>query len=410
LSRRSGPGDGCGHSYSQPVNGDTVKIVIAPDSFKGCLSATEVSKAIEAGIFAADPKSECEKIPLADGGEGTADALVHATGGRFVSAGVEGPLGDSIEAQFGILGDEETAVIEMAAASGLPLIPQEQRDPARTTTYGTGQLIQAALDAGCHRLVVGIGGSATTDGGAGMAQALGARMLDSQGREISRASGGQLRNIAEIDTSDIDPRIGKCTMRVACDVDNPLLGPRGAAVVYGPQKGATPAQIEKLEAGLAHFAKLVERDLGKSVTDVPRAGAAGGLGAGLLAFCDAQLEPGIDIILDVVRLAEKAAGAELIITGEGKIDSQTASGKAPMGALRIGQQLGVPVIAISGSISPDASQLNEHGFVALFSCLREPMSLAEAMCPQTARQMLTATAQQIMRLWLATNRKQAIQQ
>jgi len=194
-------------------------------------------------------------------------------------------------------------------------------------------------------------------------------------------------------------------MQVACDVGNPLLGSQGAAAVYGPQKGATAAQIERLEAGLAHFAALLERDLGKAVAEVPGAGAAGGLGAGLLAFCDAQLQPGIDIVLDIVKLAEKAAGAELIITGEGKIDSQTTFGKAPIGALRVGQQLGIPVIAIGGSVASDASQLNEYGFAALFSILQQPMSLAEAMCPQTARQMLKTTTEQIMRLWLATNRK-----
>jgi len=382
-----------------------VKIVIAPDSFKGCLSAAEVCEAIQAGICAADPDIRCEKVPLADGGEGTVDALVHATDGRFVSVVAEGPLGEPVEAQFGILGDEETAVLEMAAASGLPLIPEEQRDPTRTTTYGTGQLIQAALDAGCRRLIVGIGGSATTDGGAGMAQALGARMLDSQGCEIPRVSGGQLRNIAEIDTSDFDSRIGECTMLVACDVDNPLLGPRGAAAIYGPQKGATPTQVETLEAGLAHFAELLERDLDKSIAEIPGAGAAGGLGAGLLAFCDAQLQPGVDIVLDVVKLAEKAADAELIITGEGKIDSQTAFGKAPTGPLRVGQQLGIPVLAIGGSVASDASKLNEHGFAALFSILQQPMSLSEAMRPQTARQMLKTTAEQIMRLWLAASRK-----
>jgi len=387
-----------------------VKIVIAPDSFKGCLSAAEVSEAIEAGICAADPDVMCQKVPLADGGEGTVDALVHATDGRFLSAVVEGPRGEPVEAQFGMLGDEETAVIEMAAASGLPVIPQEQRDPTRTTTYGTGQLIRAALDAGCRRLVVGIGGSATTDGGAGMAQALGARMLDSRGREITRVSGGRLGEVTAIDAGELDPRIDECTILVACDVDNPLLGPRGAAAVYGPQKGATPVQVERLEAGLAHFAELLARDLGKSVAEVPGAGAAGGLGAGLLAFCNAQLQPGVDIVLDVVKLAEKAAGAELIITGEGKIDGQTAFGKAPIGALRVGQQLGIPVIAIGGSVASEAAQLNEYGFAALFSCLREPMSLSEAMCPQTARQMLKTTAEQIMRLWLATNSKQSIQQ
>ncbi len=399
--RPSEPGGGCGHNSSHPGDRNTVKIVIAPDSFKGCLSAAEVAEAIQVGIRAADPDITCEKVPLADGGEGTVDALVHATDGRFVSAVVEGPLGEPVEARFGILGDEETAVIEMAAASGLPLIPQEQRDPTRTTTYGTGQLITAALDAGCRRLVVGIGGSATTDGGAGMAQALGVRMLDSQGREIPRVTGGRLGEVTAIDIGELDRRMDECTILVACDVDNPLLGPRGAAAVYGPQKGATPAQVEKLEAGLAHFAELLERDMGKSVAEVPGAGAAGGLGAGLLAFCDTQLQPGIDIILDVVKLAEKAAGAELIITGEGKIDSQTAFGKAPMGALRVGQQLGIPVIAIGGSVAPDASQLNEYGFAGLFSILRQPMSLSEAICPQTARQMLKTTAEQIMRLWLA---------
>jgi len=387
-----------------------VKIVIAPDSFKGCLSAAEVSEAIEAGICAADSRIGCEKVPLADGGEGTVDALVHATGGRFLSAVVEGPLGDPVVAQFGILGDEETAVIEMAAASGLLLVPEEQRDPTSTTTYGTGQLIRAALNAGCQRLIVGLGGSATTDGGAGMAQALGVRMLDSAGQEISRASGGQLRNIAEIDANNIDPRIAKCTMLVACDVDNPLLGPRGAAAVYGPQKGATSVQVEKLEAGLAHFAKLLERDVGKSVAEVPGAGAAGGLGAGLLAFCNAQLQAGIDLVLDVVKLAEKAADAELIITGEGKIDGQTAFGKAPIGALRVGQQLGIPVIAIGGSVASDTGQLNELGFAALFSILQQPMSLSEAMRPQTARQMLKFTAEQIVRLWRTTNRRQSTQQ
>jgi len=342
-----------------------VKIVIAPDSFKGCLSATQVSEAIQAGICAADPDITCEKVPLADGGEGTVDALGHATGGRFVSAVVEGPLGEPVEAQFGILGDEETAVIEMAAASGLPLIPEDEHDPTRTTTYGTGQLIAAALDAGCRRLVVGIGGSATTDGGAGMAQALGARMLDSQGREITRVSGGRLDEVATIDISELE---------------------------------------------LAHFAELLKRDLGKSVAEVPGAGAAGGLGAGLLAFCDAQLQPGVDIVLDVVKLAEKTAGADLIITGEGKIDSQTAFGKAPIGALRVGQQLGIPVVAIGCSIASDARQLNNYGFAALFSCLQQPMSLSEAMCPQTARQMLKTTAEQIVRLWLAAIHEQSIQQ
>ncbi len=378
-----------------------MKIVLAPDSFKGCLPAAEVCRAMHQGIAGADSAIEVVEVPLADGGEGTVDALVHATGGRFVTATVEGPLGDPVEAQFGILGDGRTAVIEMAAASGLPLVPEERRDSTRTTTYGTGQLIRAALDAGCQRLIIGIGGSATTDGGAGMAQALGVRMLDGQSQPIPRVSGGSLKTIASIDVSNRDPRLHQCAVQIACDVDNPLLGPNGAARVYAPQKGATPEQVEQLEAGLAHYADLLARDLGKSVGDVPGAGAAGGLGAGLLAFGNATLESGVELVLDVVRLAEKATGADLIITGEGKLDMQTRFGKTPTGALRVGQELGIPVIAIAGTVGADGGQPVEHGFTAVFSCLRAPMSLADAMQPEMAGEMLSFTTEQIVRTWLA---------
>ncbi len=381
-----------------------MKIVVAPDSFKGCLSAAEVCRALHKGISDADLDIEVVEVPLADGGEGTVDALVHTTGGYFAAERVEGPLGQPVEAQFGLLGDGQTAAIEMAAASGLPLVPEDERDPTRTTTYGTGQLISAALDAGCRSLIIGVGGSATTDGGAAMAQALGARMLDGQGREISRVSGGRLQDIAAIDVSAIDQRLADCTVRVACDVDNPLLGPHGAARIYAPQKGATPEQVEQLEAGLAHYAEVLERDVGKSVADVPGAGAAGGLGAGLLAFCDATLESGIEIVLEVVDLAEQAQDADLIITGEGRLDAQTPFGKAPTGPLRVGQELGIPVIAVGGSVAADAGQLIQHGFTALFSCLRAPMSLAEAMRPDTAREMLSFAAEQIIRTWLAGRR------
>ena len=381
-----------------------MRIIVAPDSFKGCLSALEVCRALHKGVSDADPDIEVVEVPLADGGEGTVDALVHATAGQFVTARLEGPLGEPVEAQFGILGDGQTGVIEMAAASGLPLIREEQRNPIRTTTYGTGQLITAALDAGCRSLIIGIGGSATTDGGAAMAQALGARMIDTKGRDIARVSGGRLQDIATIDVSARDERLADCVVRVACDVDNPLLGPHGAAGVYAPQKGATPEQVEQLEAGLAHYAEVLARDLGKSIADVPGAGAAGGLGAGLLAFCDATLESGIQIVLEVVDLAEQAQGADLIITGEGKLDAQTLFGKAPTGARHVGQELGIPVIAIAGSVAGDAGQLVEHGFAALFSCVTEPMSLTEAMHPGTAREMLSFAAEQIVRTWLAGHR------
>ncbi len=378
-----------------------MKIVVAPDSFKGCLSAPEVCTALAEGIAAADSQIEVISVPLADGGEGTVDALVQATGGKFISVEVEGPLGDSLTAVFGILGDGETAVIEMAAASGLPLVPEEQRDPLRTTTYGTGQLIKAALDQGCQQLIVGIGGSATNDGGAGMAQALGVQMLDKEGQLIPRVSGGRLKDIAHIDISGLDSQLAECQVRVACDVDNPLYGPQGAAYVYAPQKGATGDQVKELEAGLRHYASILAEQLGKSVAEIPGAGAAGGLGAGLLAFADASLEPGVEIVTEVVELREKVQGADLIITGEGRIDKQTAFGKAPSAPARLGQELGIPVIGIGGSVDPEAVELYQQGFTALFSCVNGPISLAEAMEPQTARRLLSFTASQIIKMLMA---------
>lgn len=337
-------------------------------------------------------------MPLADGGEGTVDALVQATGGKFISRQVEGPRGEPVTATFGILGDEHTAVIEMAAASGLPLVPEEFRDLLRTTTYGTGQLITAALDQGCRQLIVGIGGSATNDGGAGMAQALGVRFLDEQGRPIPRVSGGRLKDIAHIDISELDSRLGQCQVRIACDVDNPLYGPQGAAYVYAPQKGADPAQVKQLDAGLRHYAQVLEEALGESVAEIPGSGAAGGLGAGLLAFADASLQPGVEIVTEVVELRKKVQGADLIITGEGRIDRQTAFGKAPSAPAKLGKELGIPVIGIGGSVEVEAGELYECGFTALFSCVNGPVSLAEAMEPQTARRLLGFTAQQIVRM------------
>ncbi len=340
-------------------------------------------------------------MPLADGGEGTVDALVQATGGKFISQQVEGPRGEPVTATFGILGDGQTAVIEMAAASGLPLVPQEYRNPLHTTTYGTGQLIKAALDQGCQQLIVGIGGSATNDGGAGMAQALGARFLDEQGQPIPRVSGGRLKDIAYIDISALDSRLADCQVRVACDVDNPLYGPQGAAYVYAPQKGATPAQVQALDAGLRHYAKVLEKAIGKSVAEIPGAGAAGGLGAGLVPFADASLEPGVQIVVEAVRLREKAQGADLIITGEGRIDRQTAFGKAPSAPAQIGKELGIAVIGIGGSVDPEAGELYECGFTALFSCINGPISLAQAMDPQTARGLLGFTVRQIVGILMA---------
>lgn len=355
-----------------------MKIVIAPDSFKGSLTALEAANAIEEGLKRVFPGSEILKVPMADGGEGTVQSLVDATGGRIVKKLVTGPLGEKVEAQFGVLGDGRTAVIEMAAASGLPLVPPEKRNPMLTTTYGTGELIKAALEMGCRRFIIGIGGSATNDGGAGMAQALGAKLLDEEDSDIPFGGGGLLK-LERIDISTLDPRIAESEIVVACDVDNPLTGPRGAARVYSPQKGATPEMVEILDRALERFARIVKRDLGKDIKDVPGAGAAGGLGAGLMAFLNARLQLGVDIVIEATELEEKVKGADLVITGEGGIDSQTVYGKTPIGVAKVAKKFDIPVIAIAGGISDDASVVYEHGIDALMSIIPRPMSLDEAM-------------------------------
>lgn len=359
-----------------------MRVVIAPDSFKGSLSADRVAQALAAGLSMCGtlpwPDAHYDCVPMADGGEGTAQAMVEATGGRMEKLQVVGPLGELVEARFGILGDGQTAVIEMAEASGLTLVPEGARDPSRTTTYGTGQLMQAALDMGCRHLIVGIGGSATNDGGAGMAEALGVRLLDDHGRPIPRGGAGLLQ-LACIDTSHIDPRLADVTVTVACDVDNPLIGPDGASHVFGPQKGADGAMVEQLDAALGHYAETIRHQLGVEVADVPGAGAAGGLGAGLIAFCRATLRPGFDIVSEVVGLEERIAGAQLVITGEGRIDGQTVRGKVAAGVGKIARRLGVPVIACAGSVADDGIQLVPDILDALYPILPGPSSLADAM-------------------------------
>lgn len=383
-----------------------MKITIAPDSFKGCLTALEVCQAIEQGLWAVLPDVEVVSVPMADGGEGTVQSLVEATNGEFVTRTVEGPLGEAVDAVFGVLGDGATAVIEMAAASGLPLVPANMRNPLLTSTYGTGQLILAALEMGCRSLIVGIGGSATTDCGAGMAQALGVKMLGADGAEIDRVTGGRMAEVARIDVSSLDPRVWEATFRVACDVDNPLFGERGAAHVYGPQKGATPEMVRALDDGLRHFSALMARDLDCDVAEVPGAGAAGGLGAGLMAFCGAKLERGVKIVVDAVGLRERMAGSGLVITGEGRIDFQTAFGKTPSGVADVANDLGVPVVAIGGGVALNATELHSRGFHALFPIVNEPMTLEEAMQPARARELLVFTAEQLLRTYLlGTGRK-----
>lgn len=332
-----------------------MKIVVAPDKFKEALTARAVAQAIERGIRSVLPDADVDLVPMADGGDGTVEALLGATGGMLRPAHVTDPLGRRVEATWGLLGDGRTAVLEMAAASGLALVPPDRRDPTKTTTYGTGELIRAALDAGAARLLVGIGGSATTDGGAGAAQALGVTFLRKDDSRFDLPlTGGDLLDVARIVIDGRDPRLGSAAVEVACDVDNPLLGPRGAAAVYGPQKGATPEQVERLEQALAHLADLIERDLGQDVRRFPGAGAAGGLGAGSVAFMHARLRPGIDMIMDATRLAERVCGADLILTGEGRLDAQSMMGKVIAGVGRVGQAAGVPAIALVGSVGAGA--------------------------------------------------------
>ena len=353
-----------------------MKIVVAPDSFKGSLTAVEVSDAIEQGIREIFPESEIIKIPMADGGDGTVQCLVNATGGKILREKVTGPLGDEVLASYGILGDKKTAVIEMAEASGLTLVPENKRNPLITTTYGTGQLIKAALDQGCKKMIIGIGGSATNDAGAGMVQALGAKLLDKDGEEIG-FGGGELKEVFRIDTIYLDNRLSETKVLIASDVNNPLCGPKGAARVYGPQKGATPEMIKKLDESLAYFAEIIKRDLNKDIKDIPGAGAAGGLGASFMAFLNAELRPGIEIIIEIVKLEQAIKNADLVVTGEGKIDSQTIYGKAPIGVAKIAKKYNVPVIAVAAIIGDDADIVHQYGINTLIKISEPPMSLAE---------------------------------
>ena len=355
-----------------------MRVVVAPDSYKGSVSAVGVAAALERGVLRVFPQAEVRKIPIADGGEGTVEALVTATGGQMRQERVRGPLGEPVDACWGILGDGQTAVIEMAAASGLPLVPQDRRDPRITTTYGTGELIRAALDAGLRRIIIGIGGSATNDGGTGMAQALGAKFLAADGAELP-PGGGALGKLKTMDLSGLDPRLAATEITVACDVDNPLCGQRGAAAVFGPQKGATPAMVAELDSALAHFAECAQAATERDVAELAGAGAAGGLGAGLLFFTPAKLRPGVEIVLEAVKFADVVKGAAFVITGEGRTDFQTAYGKAPVGVAKVAKQFGVPVFCISGGLGDGADDVLVQGIDATMSICSRPLSLEECM-------------------------------
>ena len=354
-----------------------MKIVIAPDSYKESLSATEVAQAIEKGFREIFPDAQYVSVPVADGGEGTVEAMIAATHGSAHSALVTGPLGEKVNANWGMSGDGKTAFIEMAAASGLALVPPEKRNPLITTSRGTGELILQALDSGASNIIIGIGGSATNDGGAGMVQALGAKLCDANGTEIGYG-GGSLNTLNTIDVSGLDPRIKHCAIRVACDVTNPLVGEQGASRIFGPQKGATEPLILELDRNLAHYADIIKKSLGVDVKNVPGAGAAGGMGAALMAFLGAELKSGIEIVTQALNLEEHIYDCTLVVTGEGRIDSQSIHGKVPVGVANVAKKYHKPVIGIAGSLTRDVGVVHQYGIDAVFSVLTSIGTLEEA--------------------------------
>ncbi|EOI1355023.1 glycerate 2-kinase [Citrobacter amalonaticus] len=354
-----------------------MKIVIAPDSYKESLSATEVAQAIEKGFREIFPDAQYVSVPVADGGEGTVEAMIAATHGSAHSALVTGPLGEKVNANWGMSGDGKTAFIEMAAASGLALVPPDKRNPLITTSRGTGELILQALDSGASNIIIGIGGSATNDGGAGMVQALGAKLCDANGTEIGYG-GGSLNTLNTIDVSGLDPRIKRCAIRVACDVTNPLVGEQGASRIFGPQKGATEPLILELDRNLAHYADIIKKSLGVDVKNVPGAGAAGGMGAALMAFLGAELKSGIEIVTQALNLEEHIHDCTLVVTGEGRIDSQSIHGKVPVGVANVAKKYHKPVIGIAGSLTRDVGVVHQYGIDAVFSVLTSIGTLEEA--------------------------------
>jgi glycerate 2-kinase len=342
-----------------------VRVLAAPDKFRGTLTSTEAAAAIAAGWRRGRPADSVEQLPLADGGEGTLDALVSARGGRVLRERVTGPLGEPVDADFGLVDEGRTGVVEMARASGLALVPEGRRDPLRATTRGTGELILAAARHRPERIVVSIGGSATTDGGAGMAQGLGARLFDASGREIG-PGGAALLELDRVDVSGIDPAVRACGFLVASDVDNPLVGPQGAAAVYGPQKGASAGDVELLDRALARYAEVLRRDLGVEVAERPGAGAAGGLGAGLMAFLGAELRPGIDVVMEAARFGERLSGAGLVVTGEGKLDEQSLRGKTVAGVHRAAEDAGIRVLVVCGQATVQPEGVRVESLVQVF--------------------------------------------
>jgi len=369
-----------------------MKIVIAPDSFKESLTAKQVCNAIEAGLKRVFSDAQYVSVPVADGGEGTVQSLVDATQGKIVNLSVTGPLGTPVQAFYGILGDKQTAVIEIAAASGLDLVPSKLRDPKLTSSYGTGELIKTALDQGIDKLIIGLGGSATNDGGIGLLAALGAKFIDKDGQQLS-TNGAALQRIKKIDVSSLDKRFVACELSIACDVDNPLCGPLGASAIFGPQKGASAEDISLLDSGLLHYSQIIKDQFGLDLKDKPGSGAAGGMALALLAFSNATMKTGIELVLETVKLSEQLEDADLVLTGEGRIDEQTIHGKTPMGVAQLAKQFNLPVIAIAGCLGENHQAVYQCGIDAAFAATPKAMSLQEAF--DTATENVTNLAENI---------------
>lgn len=374
-----------------------MKVVIAIDSLKGSLSSLEAGTAAAAGIHHVDPAVETVVRPLADGGEGTVQALTEGLGGRFVTVPVTGPAGKPVDCPYGILDQTQTAIIEMSGAAGITQVHGEEKNPLYTTTYGVGEVICDAIRNGCRRFIIGIGGSATNDGGIGMLQALGFGLLDADGKQVPFGAVG-LESLAAITTDHVLPELSECTFRIACDVTNPLCGSNGCSAVFGPQKGADTAMIKRMDTSLASYAVLCQKQFPNADPEVPGTGAAGGLGFAFLTFLSASLEPGIQIILDETRLCDDVKDADLVITGEGRLDGQTVMGKAPIGVAKLAKQFGKPVVGLSGCVTRDASACNAAGIDAFFPILRSVVSLKEAMSSETSSENMKDTAEQVFRL------------
>ena len=374
-----------------------MKVVVAIDSLKGSLSSIEAGMAIRDGVLAAKPDAEVIVKPLADGGEGTTDALIEGMNGKRIDLTVTGPMHSPVDAYYGYLADSHTAVMEMASAAGITLVPAEEKNPLLATSYGVGEMINDALQKGCRNFIIGIGGSATNDGGIGMLKALGVRFLDENGEDAGE--GGQaLAKVTQIDVSGLNPLLKECQIQVACDVNNPLCGENGSTYVYGPQKGVTEDMKKPLDEDMAHFAMVTSETLGNDYHDTPGAGAAGGLGFAFLSYIGATLTPGIELILDAVRLEQELPNADIVVTGEGCLDFQTAMGKAPVGVARLAKKYHAKVIAFAGSVTKEASACNKEGIDAFFPILRSVCTLAEAMDPVNAKANITATTEQVFRL------------